>query len=381
MAKPFELDTRQGGRIGTMTENGAVTPVGDFIPVAQLRRALVIKLRHHGDVLLTAPVFSTLRRAAPDCEIDALVYADTAPMLADHPAIARIHTIERGWKQLGPIAQARAEWGLLSRLRARGYDLVVHLTEHKRGAWLTRLLDPRWAVAPRQKGEFWRGSFTHFYPRANSPRRHTVESNLDALRRIGIQPAADDKRVVMMPGAAAEARVEALLAEHGLEAGRFIHLHPASRWLFKCWPADRVARLCDALAQRGHRLVLTAAPDAREATLIADVLRGCGTPPLDLSGRLSLRELAALTAQARLFVGVDSAPMHIAAAMGTPTVALFGPSGELEWGPWMVAHRVVSADFSCRPCGLDGCGGGKVSECLTTLPVEQVLAACEELLV
>ncbi len=355
--------------------------VEDAVPLGELRRALVIKLRHHGDVLLSSPVFATLKRAAPDCEIDALVYADTAPMLADHPAISRLHTIDRGWKTLGLLGQARAEWGLLAQLRRRDYGLVVHLTEHKRGAWMTRLIDPRSAVAPRQKGEFWRGSFSHFYPWANHPRRHTVETNLDALRRIGIQPTASDKRVVMVPGAAAEARVEALLHEHGLAAGNFIHLHPASRWLFKCWPADRVAGLCDALHQRGHRLVLTAAPDDKEKALIAAVLGSCkAAAPLDLSGRLSLKELAALTARARLFVGVDSAPMHIAAAMGAPTVALFGPSGELEWGPWNVAHRVVSADFSCRPCGQDGCGGSKVSECLTTLPVESVLKACEELL-
>ena len=354
--------------------------VDDPVSTGALKRALVIKLRHHGDVLLTAPVFSALKQAAPDCEIDALVYSDTAPMLADHPAIARLHTIDRNWKKLGLIGQARAEWGLLSQLRARDYSLVVHLTEHKRGAWLTRLIDPRWAVAPRRKGEFWRGSFSHFYPWANHPRRHTVETNLDALRRIGIQPHVVDKRVIMVPGAAAEARVDALLAEHGLAAKQFIHLHPASRWLFKCWPSDKVAALCNALHARGHRLVLTAAPDDKEKALIADVLRGCSAAPIDLSGQLSLKELAALTARARLFVGVDSAPMHIAATMGTPTVALFGPSGELEWGPWNVAHRVVTSNHSCRPCGQDGCGGSKVSECLTTLPVEQVLSACTELL-
>jgi heptosyltransferase-3 len=66
--------------------------------------------------------------------------------------------------------------------------------------------------------------------------------------------------------------------------------------------------------------------------------------------------------------------------MGTPTVALFGPSGETEWGPWNVAHRVVTSAHSCRPCGLDGCGGGKVSDCLTTLPVDAVYAAAQELL-
>jgi heptosyltransferase-3 len=73
-------------------------------------------------------------------------------------------------------------------------------------------------------------------------------------------------------------------------------------------------------------------------------------------------------------------PMHLAAALGTPTVALFGPSGETEWGPWRVAHRVVASGHSCRPCGNDGCGGGKVSECLTTLEVDRVHAAVRELL-
>ena len=94
-----------------------------------------------------------------------------------------------------------------------------------------------------------------------------------------------------------------------------------------------------------------------------------------------MSELAALTREARLFVGVDSAPMHIAAAVGTPVVALFGPSGEIEWGPWQIPHRVVTSNqHPCRPCGIDGCGGGKVSECLTTLSVEPVHAAVRALL-
>jgi len=82
-----------------------------------------------------------------------------------------------------------------------------------------------------------------------------------------------------------------------------------------------------------------------------------------------------------VFVGVDSAPMHIAASQGTPTVALFGPSGEIAWGPWQVAHRVVASQtHPCRPCGNDGCGGSKVSECLTTLPVARVLDAVQSLI-
>jgi heptosyltransferase-3 len=354
--------------------------VPDAIPLADLHRILVIKLRHHGDVLLTTPVLSVLKCAAPRAEINALVYADTAPMLEGHPALAELHVIDRTWKHLGALAQARAEWRLLAKLRDRRYDLVIHLTEHRRGAWLVRLLSPRWSVAPRQHGRFWTKSFSHFYPRANSPRRHTVESNLDALRRLGIG-IPDDRRLTLVPGDAAETRVRTLLAELRLSDGGFVHVHPASRWLFKCWPAEKVAHLVDALAARGLPVVLTAAPDNDELALIGAVRAAAKTAPIDLSGRLSLKELAALTQRARLFVGVDSAPMHIAAAMGTPTVALFGPSGDIEWGPWQVAHRIVASDaHPCRPCGLDGCGGGKVSECLTTLPVERVLAACDELL-
>jgi heptosyltransferase-3 len=127
---------------------------------------------------------------------------------------------------------------------------------------------------------------------------------------------------------------------------------------------------------------MSAAPDARERELVADILaRTHQAKPIDLSGKLSLKELAALAGRARLFIGVDSAPMHIAAAMQTPVVALFGPSGELEWGPWRVPHRIVaSGEHPCRPCGNDGCGGGKVSECLTRLPVEAATAAVESLL-
>lgn len=376
IARGNGLDTRQGGTIAPPMDSAA-------IPLDQVRRALVIKLRHHGDVLLAAPVFSTLKRAVPGCAIDALVYADTVPMLDGHPDIARILTIDRGWKKQGLRRQAAAEAGLLAQLRQRRYDLVVHLSVHTRGAWLVRLLRPRWSVAPRRPdaGRFWHGSFSHHYAAQSHSYRHTVDTNLDALRALGIPVDVDQAKVVLVPGLAAEARIDGLLAEHGVAPQGFIHLHPASRWGFKCWPADRVAQLCDALAPRGLALVLTCAPDARERELVAAVRTMARVPTIDLSGALSLKELAALTARARLFVGVDSAPMHIAAAMGTPVVVIFGPSGDKEWGPWGTLSRIVaSTSHECRPCGQAGCDNSRISECLTTLPVAQVLAACEELL-
>jgi heptosyltransferase-3 len=179
------------------------------------------------------------------------------------------------------------------------------------------------------------------------------------------------------------------MREHSLSArgsaGGFIHAHPGSRWLFKCWTAEQSAALFDRIAADGHTIVVTAAPDPRERAMVDAILAAVAPATrariVDLAGALSLPELAALTAQARVFIGVDSAPMHIAAAMQTPVVALFGPSGELEWGPWRVTARVIASDrHPCRPCGQDGCGGGKVSECLTTLPVARVHEAVQSIL-
>ncbi|OGA65728.1 MAG: putative lipopolysaccharide heptosyltransferase III [Betaproteobacteria bacterium RIFCSPLOWO2_12_FULL_68_20] len=356
--------------------------VKDAVPLSECSRALVIKLRHHGDVLLAAPVFDALKARAPGMEVDALVYDDTAPMLSGHPALARVHRVGRAWRASGAAARLAAEWRLFFALRARRYDLIVHLSEQPRGAWLARTLGARYSVAPAiaGRGSLWKRSFTHLFALLANGRRHQVELNLDALRRIGVQPAAGERRVIFVPGEKAENRARSLLAEHGLAERGFVHLHPASRWRFKCWPAQQNAELLDRLAADGLRVALTAAPDPGELALVDEILRRARARPANLAGRLSIKELGALTARARLFVGVDSMPMHLAAAMGTPTVALFGPSGELEWGPWNVAHRVVTSAHSCRPCGLDGCGGGKVSECLTTLAVEPVHAAVRELL-
>ena len=365
------------------------SPLSDAVPLAEVKRALVTKLRHHGDVLLASPVFTTLKAVAPHVEVDALIYRDTAPMLEGHPSIARLFTIDRDWKHEGVVRQLTAERALVRELRGRRYDLLVHLTEHKRGLALVRRLRPKWSVTTERALErgpawLWKQNFTHFYRLPRATERAMVEQNLDALRRIGVEVPADTRALVMVPGGEAEARVDALLRERGLARGGFAQVHPGSRWLFKCWPADRVAALVGRLVAGGLPVVLTAAPDERERAMLdailAQVPRDAAARVVDLGGALSLRELAALTARARLFVGVDSAPMHIASAMRTPAVALFGPSSEIAWGPWQDKHRVVVSSHSCRPCGLDGCGGGKVSECLTTLPVDRVHAACVELL-
>jgi len=346
--------------------------ISDTLDPNRIRRVLVTKLRHHGDVLLASPVLAALKRHLPDAEIDALVYQDTRDMLSEHPALSQLHLVTKRGSLL-------TEWRLLQSLRSRRYDLLVHLTSSARGAWLARVLRPTVSVAPIHPGKLYRNSFTHLYP-AQPRGRHLVEYNLDALRRIGFWPEDADKKLVLVAGADAERSVDQHLRDLGLESGKFILIHPASRWQFKCWPEEKMAELATRLAERGHPLLFTSGPDAEETGMIQRILERLPFPAPSLAGRLTLKELAALTARARLFIGMDSAPMHIAAAVGTPVVALFGPSGEIIWGPWQVPARVLTSDHSCRPCGLDGCGGSKRSACLEIIPTDRVLHAALELM-
>jgi heptosyltransferase-3 len=352
---------------------GSPLASSEYPDLGGIRRVLVTKLRHHGDVLLASPVIGALKRHLPDAEIDALVYRETRDMLEGHPDLTELHLVTKG----GSLGE---EWRLFQGLRARHYDLLVHLTTSSRGAWLARLLKPRVSVAPAHGGRFYQHSFSHLYPVVAGNRRHTVETNLDGLRRIGVWPEQEERRLVMNPGIAAEEKADALLAELGLTPGGYVLIHPTSRWLFKCWPEEKVAELATELSANGHPTLFTCAPDPRELAMLERIRARMAPPPPSLAGKLSLKELAALIGRARLFIGVDSAPMHMAAAMGTPTVAMFGPSGEIDWGPWMVESRVLTSNHSCRPCGQDGCGGGKRSECLEVISTRRVLDAALELL-
>lgn len=349
----------------------ATLSISDTLDPSRIRRVLVTKLRHHGDVLLASPVLGTLKRHLPQAEIDALVYQDTRDMLSEHPALSQLHLVaKRG--------SLREEWRLLQDLRSRRYELLVHLSSSARGAWLARVLRPAVSVAPDHPGKLYRASFTHLYPQANG--RHMVEYNLDALRRIGIWPEESDKKVVLIAGADAERNADKYLHDLGLVTGKFILIHPSSRWQFKCWPEEKVAELAIRLAERGFPLLFTSGPDTQESGMIQRILARVPLPVPSLAGKLTLKQLAALMARARLFIGMDSAPMHMAAAAGTPVVALFGPSGENLWGPWQVRARVITSNHSCRPCGLDGCGGSKRSDCLEVIPTGRVLDAALELL-
>ena len=145
-------------------------------------------------------------------------------------------------------------------------------------------------------------------------------------------------------------------------------------------PPPSISVDCDGLfwlrvnPQNGEvRVVLTSGGEKKELDKIEQILRLCRTKPVSVAGKTTLKQLAALSQRCKFFIGVDTAAMHIAAAVGTPVIALFGPSGEVNWGPWGNGHVVIKRDFECRPCGKDGCQGSKRSRCLEEISEEEVL--------
>ncbi len=338
-------------------------------------RVLVIKLKHIGDVLLTTPVLAALQEARPDSRLSVLVPRGTEEMLTDNPRVDELLVVDREQKAWGRGLE------LIRRIRRGRFDLVLELSGGDRGAFYTWLSGARVRVGfdhPRRAAWQRRFAFTRLLPPPD-PREHTVEQNLAAVRALGVEPR--DPRLEFFWDAAVEQRIQELLERHALRAKGFAVVHPPARWLFKTWTAAGYARVIEALqGDWGLPVALSSGPAPQEIALVGDILKEVRTPPVNLGGQLSLKELGALIARARVFVGVDSAPMHLAAAVGTPTAAIFGPTGDYNWRPWGPGHTVIKKNLECQPCGRDGCDGSKISRCLTELSAEDVLAGVEEVL-
>lgn len=353
----------------------------DSIDFSLIHHVLIIKLQHLGDVLITTPVFSSLKKNHPHLKIDALVYAETQPMLSENNDINHIHVIDRNWKQ-HKSELIRQEYSLFKKLQASQYQLIINYSDRWRGAWLTRLLHPKHSVSqsyPTRRGQWWKDSFTHIVKTTIND-RHQVEVHLDALRRLGLYPKQSTKALQIFSGVRAEHEITQLLTDHNLQKQGYIVIQPTSRWMFKGWNRQGFQEVIKQLELSGYSIVITSGPAQSELNMVDQILQEEEFNIVNLAGKLSLKQLIALINHASCFLGLDSVAMHIAAAVQTPCVALFGPSNDKNWHPWQVDHRIIYEQVSCRPCNLDGCGGGKISDCLQNISPDRVVQAMTELL-
>jgi len=343
-------------------------------------KILIVKLSAIGDVLHTLPALCALRRHRPRARIDWVVEAAAADLLRGHPDLDRIIVSRRRtWlRDLGDRRRRAAALDgmrrFLAELRRTRYDLVLDFQALLKSALVVALARGRSRVGFDRGLAHMEHSY-HVLDRRIAPPSmevHALERNLMMIRALGVPARRVEYRLAMGP--AEERAVDRLLG--GLDRrGPLVAVNPVAQWPTKLWPEARFAALAGRLQARyDARVVLTGGSGDREA--VGRIAAGMARPALDLAGRTSLRALAALYRRARCVISTDTGPMHLAAAVGTPVVALFGPTAPWRTGPHGAGHQVVRAPAVCAPCFKRRCIAGG---CMDRIPVERVMAAVARL--
>ncbi len=344
-------------------------------------RILIIKFRNIGDVLLATPLIENLKLNYPNARIDFALNKETEDMITLNPHINEVLSYDRKFlKSLPFFKRIKEEAKFLSEIK-KNYDLVINLTEGERGAFYALVSGAETKMGIPPKRGFLKNAYDINLPKPWD--KHMVEASLDPLKKLGLK--IFNKRVSIYWSKKDETDYE-----------NFIHIHPVSRWLFKCVKDETIAKIIDFLqTEMKERVVLTAANDKKEMQKINKILSLCKSDPVNLSGKLTLKQTAALSKKAKLFIGVDTAIMHIAAANDTPVIAFFGPSSPKNWGPWdnfqkesgykrekgiqrMGKHTVIQEEWECVPCHKDGCEGSKISDCLMNLNIDKIKEIIKE---
>ncbi len=342
-----------------------------------VKKILVIKLRHIGDVLLTVPVFRALRENFPSARISALVNSGTEEVLAGNPLIDEIIVFDRNIKKMGHLQRFPKELSFLKMIRAKNFDMTVDLTSGDRAAIISFISGARYRLAYDPCGTGFLGKrFLYTYLAQRNGSQHMVLQNLDLVKQFGI--STDDPKVdFYIPDEAKFFAKGVFEANHIKDGDKVVHVHPTSRWLFKCWKDEYMADVIQWLIEQGVKVIVTAAPEARELERAERILSLVGDSPcsrlIALCGKTTIKQLAAVSQASDLFFGVDSAPMHIAAAVGTPVIALFAMTDEVQWGPWNGdKHYVIKEKLECMPCKKGRCDGIPLRKCMEAITPDTV---------
>ncbi len=332
---------------------------------------LLIKLRYIGDSLLTTPVARVIKRGSRDSYVAFLVNKGTEELLYFNPSIDRIYTFSKD-------SSLRAKISLIKDIRREKFDVCIDFTSSDRGAFFAFLSGAKLRIG------FYGGSLLRdklLYTsavRLPSINMHQIEKNLFLLNELGIKSSIE--------------KPEIFLKEEELEKGKtilinsgwngqtpYVIFHPEARRWYKSWPAENFALLGDLVKNNFNIDVVICGgrDDTVKAEYIAKMMK---EKSINIAGKTSIRELASIIKGATLFVGNDSAPMHISYSLDVPTIALFGPTDWESWHPVGNNHAIFSKDVSCRPCGHSrDCDKGEMN-CMRLISVEEVFSkVCEYL--
>ena len=330
---------------------------------------LILRLRSLGDIVLLTPALAALHASRPDLLITVAVEPEFSAVLEGNPAVSDVLLV-RG------LPQTARE------IRRRRFAIVFNQHGGPTSAFLTASSSAPIRVCwERRQFSFFYNvlvpSPEHFF---GSRRIHTVEQRMTQFYWTGLERGPIPATRVF-PHEDALSVVAKKLAERGLSARQpYAVMHPGASYFTKRWSAEKFSATAQWLwEKRGIVPVISMGPD--EGGLALEMREKLGPRAILFEpGALDLRQMIALISQARLFVGNDSGPAHLAAATGRPAVVIFGSSDSTAWRPWQTAHRIVQNDFPCNPCPGDRCYVFDEPRCILSVAVEQVQEACAALL-
>jgi lipopolysaccharide heptosyltransferase II len=331
-------------------------------------------MRFIGDVVLTTPIIRSVRNAFPEASITYLGEKSAVTLLEHNPHLNEIISFDSSRPTI--IEQPRVTF----LLRRKKFDLAIDLFGNPRSALLTYLSGARVRVGPERKG---RGKLYTLQVKDDGKPKTAIEFHNQFIREVGIGPTATRTEIFLTEDEKREARIYLQWLDYENSpldmAKPIIGMHPAATWPAKRWLPERFAELADMLtAKFGAQVIMVAG--ANDAESINVVLKN-SISNIKVLSDLPLRQLAAVIAHCALFIANDAGPMHIAAALGVPTIGLFGPGEENIWFPYSPAdgHVALRRDVFCHPCHLDFCNrdGEGYMECMKLLSVSDVFAAAE----
>jgi heptosyltransferase-1 len=334
---------------------------------------LIVKLSAIGDVIHTLPSLAALRHLYPDAHITWVVEEAAADIVKNHPYLDAVIVSQRkSWskdiqnsKILKPLFNMRS---LIKELRQRPYDLVIDFHGLFKSSIIVLL-----SSGKRKLGYDSLQELSGLFLNEKIPEdmnKHAVDRYLDFPRYLGAN--VNNAEFILPVNEKAEANTQLLLNQYGLDDNNFIAINPIAYWETKLWDDDNFARLADLIR---NNLKMNVVFTGSEKSSIEGITSKMKTKGINLGGQTTLLELAYLDKKARFVITTDSGPMHLAAAVGTPVVALFGPTDPARTGPYGEGHTIVRAGLPCSPCFLKKCPTRK---CMQDISPEQVFAVIAE---
>lgn len=348
----------------------------------QRPKILIVKLSAIGDVVHTLPALNALRRHFAQAHITWLVEETAADLIVGHPALDRVLVSRRkSWAKglktglwRDHLCQIR---DFIKALRDTRYDMVIDFQAALKGAMLIALVraDRKIGFGPGMAHQ------EHSYLALNETipmvdmEMHALARGLKLLEGIGIRQKEIEYN--LSTGTTGQQKVTRLLQCDNQHPDHVpIAINPVAAWETKLWPTDRFTEVADRLV-RDHRALVYFTGSASDKPLIDKIIKKMQHTATNLAGQTTLTELAALYRRMACVITTDTGPMHIAAAVHTPVVALFGPTAEWRTGPYGQGHKIVSASLACRPCFKRNC---ELPRCMHAISVEMVIENVKALL-